>query len=239
MALRLKSRTQCPPGGFIYTQRETNWRNWIAEPPSQWDFNWLCRSLQAHRQANRRLGLNTNLTAIQNEVDELNARRVAGIPGGDIYLMEGGIPKAQAHHGSSRLSAAVGAVSKIASGMGTLGDWLGSGGPAVESKLANQRAAVCVGCPLNGRGDLTSYFVIPAAEFIRKQLEQRKDLNLSTPHDDKLGVCQACLCPMKLKVHVPLSFLREHLTAAIQADLDPRCWILNEKDTAASNTGLH
>jgi len=41
-------------------------------------------------------------------------------------------------------------------------------------------------------------------------------------------VCEACLCPMKAKVHVPIHHIKKHMKPEVQAKLDLRCWITKE-----------
>lgn len=230
---RLKSRTQCPPNGFIYVQRETGWRG------ESWEFNTLCRQVQQHRQANTRLRLNTNIAAIEVEVDEQNAERVMHMNGAESYIMAGGasFPKASALPTlAAKLHGAVEGVKKIAAGAQVLLDWEESGEPPVDSETAIARAMCCTvradgkGCPLNGSGGITDYFTKPASEWIRKRYERLKELKLTTPFDDKLNVCEACLCPLKLKVHTPMKFITPHLTEKIVKELDPQCWILKERE---------
>jgi hypothetical protein len=49
---------------------------------------------------------------------------------------------------------------------------------------------------------------------------------LKTDLDHALNICQACLCPLKLKVHVPLDLIRKHLSPQAKSALDTHCWIL-------------
>jgi len=96
----------------------------------------------------------------------------------------------------------------------------------VEQTLADSRAAICADCPKNDGGDFTAYFTEPIANKIRTQLEIRGDLQLRTPSDEKLTVCSACDCPLKLKVWVPLDHILAHTSPEVKTKLDPRCWIL-------------
>ena len=120
---------------------------------------------------------------------------------------------------------------KLAGGARTLLDWLGSGGQTVEQPLAEARASVCAGrpCPHNGKGGLEAYFTVPASEAIRRQLELKHAMKIETHLDDKLGVCNLCLCPLKLKVHVPLKEIRPHLSADVREKMPDFCWMKNEQ----------
>ena len=231
MALRLKNRNQGIPNGFMYLQRQTNWRSWEAQPPTMWDFKLLCREIQKHRQLNPRFGLSTDMNSIATEVDMVNAARIAAIPGTESYLINDAPfappnPPVLPSDPSGPLAAVGANLVKMASGVGVLYDWLGSGGQPVDNTVAETRAQICVACPKNGKGDLTKFFTVPAANLIMKQLEQRKDLNLSTTVDDKLGICEACGCVNKLKVHVPIEFILAKMSEQVRSDLDKSCWVL-------------
>lgn len=120
-------------------------------------------------------------------------------------------------------------VAAVASGFQTLANWLGDGGKPVDQELAEKRAAICADCPQNppdGGGWLAT-FTIPAQNLIRRQLQERKELKLSTSLDSKLNLCEACDCPLHLKVHVPLNYILTHIPEAAKERLDPRCWILH------------
>lgn len=233
--LRLKSRSAAPPGGFLYEQKQTGWRNWLVAPTTQWDFNALCTALQAHRRANPQFKLQTNLTLIQSEVDTANAMRVAAMPNTESYVYNDNspIPKAEAPSTLDKLQSVAGAVKKVSAGADVLLAWERSGDKPVDQAVADDRAITCGRCPRNGKGDLTRWFTMPAAALIRKHIERLHDLKLSTPFDQHLGVCEACSCPLKLKVHTPIKFVLGALNSEILAELqpeNPRCWILEEKE---------
>lgn len=218
---RLKSRTQCPPNGFQYRQAETGWYL------NTWDFNQLCTELQKHRRANPRYKLSLDMKAIADEVDQANAIRVLGMKGGQHYVTaEGGavvasLPKAIFPRRLPVLSAA----ERLVNGKDALLAWLGEGGKPVEKEEAERRAKICSVCPKNGKAEL-SWFTKMASEAIRVALNIRNDMGLQTSVDDKLDCCQACLCPLRLKVHTPMKHILKHLTPEVKADLDPGCWIL-------------
>jgi len=80
---------------------------------------------------------------------------------------------------------------------------------------------------MNGRGGLERYFTVTVAKAVRKVYEVRHNMKLATPHDDKLGVCEGCSCPLKLKVHFKVEDLQVTLDWA-QKELHPLCWITKE-----------
>jgi hypothetical protein len=117
---------------------------------------------------------------------------------------------------------------RLVAGAKTLLDWLGDGMRPVSRDLAEQRAQICSACAYNGKGDLSSWFTRPASELIRKQIGAAKDLNMRTSVDDKLGVCNVCACPIKLKVHVPRATINKH-TAEMIEGLPAHCWMKTEQ----------
>lgn len=183
--------------------------------------------------ANPQFRLNTNLGVIQNEMDMVNASRVAAIPGAGIYLVDDNAasftPPPQT---KGKLLNVAEKVRKLSVGDDVLEDWEKSGDPPVAKDQAEARALVCSMCPLNGKGDFTRYFTIPLANTIRKRIERMFGMGLKTSLDEKLGVCEGCLCPLKLKVWAPTKHILEHLTPEIERDLSPAnpvCWVLEEK----------
>lgn len=119
-------------------------------------------------------------------------------------------------------------------GGATLVDWLESGAQAVPADQATERARICSECPLSDKGDWTRHFTGPVTEAIRVHLERRKSMQLSTPHDEVLGICSACLCPLKLKVHMPLANILDRMPDDVAQSLAPGCWILSESAKAKS-----
>lgn len=104
-------------------------------------------------------------------------------------------------------------------------DWVGDSGQPVEKALAESRAKVCVQCPLNKQGGLGQWFIEKAAREIQTVFGIMSDMDISTPWDEQLGVCEACLCPLKSKIWAPIEHIRKHLEPDIQAKLHPSCWI--------------
>lgn len=226
MRVRLADRNKLPPNGIWVTIPQIGYNKQF------WSFTDACDAFAALANANPTKRIPTDRATIENIVDEQNAQRCLGINGAENYItVEGGVAVSgtkKALSFPSQVLAVVESLKRIAKGSGGLFEWLGDGGVPVEKELAENRAKICSDCPKNGSEDLTQWFTVPASELIRKQLEKRKDLNLSTTYDDKLGVCSACLCPLKTKVHTPIEYITKHTDNKMKSDLDSRCWILNE-----------
>jgi hypothetical protein len=191
-------------------------------------------ALQGNPKLAQNLGWDLSYNAMTDRVDELNAKLCLTMGWNDYVAEAAGEPpppKLMApQHNQSKLQSVAAATRKIWSGAKTLNEWLDSGEPAVAQEQSERRAATCTACPLNGQGDLSSWFTAPAAEMIRRQIERLEVRKLTTSHDAKLNVCNACLCPLKLKIHTPMKFIRKYLTPEVISDLRKgnACWIITE-----------
>ena len=114
--------------------------------------------------------------------------------------------------------------------------WLASGRKPVIKQLATSRAAICVGCPLNGTGPLTQWFTEPASKIIGAAIQRRTDWKLETAYDAALGVCEACYCPLPTKVHEPIDLVLKGLSPKAKAKLWDRCWITKETSEPTETT---
>ena len=232
--LRLKDRQKSIPNGFKMYVAELKW----SAPGNFPSFTKVCDALQQVIQANPFLAQKnkwpTDRHSIEDWVDTYNATLCAKM-GWDAYVANGdpggSIPKSQPPMlNLQSLAAAAANAKELVSGAKTLIEWIDSKEGAVERDLAQSRALTCSTCPKNEEGDLTRWFTVSASELIRRQIEKAQERSLSTIHDEKLNLCSACHCPLKLKVHVPIEWITKRLTPAQMAKLKeaPHCWILEE-----------
>lgn len=207
------------------------------------DFDTVVRQIQQHRVANPRFAQKwaTDIESIGNELDLFTCIRIANNPN---YCTGGSPPKAARPPLGLRVAGsrsggivqrAAAVVERVAvkakkyySGVGVLLSWVGSGGKVVTQEQAEARAKVCSECPKNQPGDLDSIFTAIAAEKIRAHLALKNEMDLHTGYDDKLHVCQACLCVCSLKVWVPIGHVLERLKPEMKDELHESCWILKE-----------
>jgi hypothetical protein len=230
---RLKSRTSQIPEGFFYYHPETKWRStpWAS-------FDSIVNEVIQHRMGNPALAMkhrwSTDRAQVEAEVDAFNANVCAQMGWQQFIVGNEGVPppkmKAPSAAEVSQLSAVATKVRLVWAGIKNLSEWLDAGAPAVEQTRAELRAHVCVNCPLHGQGDFSAWFTKPAAEAIKRQVEKGLEKNLSTSYDSKLGVCNACLCPMRLKVHEPIEIILNHTSPETLDKLRtaPACWIISE-----------
>jgi hypothetical protein len=232
---RLKNRQmQIPNGlGFYLPQLPK------AKFPRGSSFTVLCDAVEVVVKANRALaqrhGWPTDRPRIEDWVDRYNATVCARL-GWDNYINsdEASVsPKTSPRHqveSLASLKAAAAAAKDLVRGAKTLTEWVESREDAVGAEEALRRAQICAQCPKNSQSDLTSWFTIPAAELIKRQVEKSQARHLSTPQDDNLNICTACYCPLKLKVWVPLDWIKKRLSPeqTLRLKDGKNCWILNE-----------
>ena len=217
---RLVNRQLQIPGGYKFYQPETGWN------PSAWSsFDSIVQQVISHRKGNPALAATraTDVPSVESEVDAFNAL-ICEKMGWGQYIAGGEAAPPKSPPPPSLFNR----VKRVAAGADTVVTWIQSGAEAVSDTLSNHRAEICAGCPQNLKAALSDIFTVGASEAIRAALNKRKEMNLSTLHDENLGVCDACSCPLKLKVHMPIASIITKIPAEARARLDPRCWITFE-----------
>lgn len=219
---RLVNRQRSIPNGLSFYIPHLRWR-----PRPYSSFDQIVKAVIAVRQGNpeitRKMGWSTDYRTVEDEVDAYNTAVCEKMGWRDFITGDGGAPAIPFRQASPMSKA-----SQLGGGLAVVVDWIKSGAEAVEPALANKRAEVCVACPLNSKGDFTSIFTVPVSNAIRKALNERKSMNLSTAFDEKLRVCTACGCPLPLKIHLPIARIISRLPAESKAALHPSCWITSE-----------
>lgn len=230
----IRNRQLMLPNGYKYTQPETNFQ--VDRYSS---FDSAVNQVISHRLGNPYLiqknGWTTDRPTVEMEVDNFNTRFCVAM-GGDWlqWVTEGGSLAAVPFQPPppqpllSQLAGGAAAVRKLAVGAALLFEWEESGAPPVAPELSAKRAAVCAVCPLNSQKELGDWFTGPVSEGIRKKMGRLHQMALTTPSDGVLGVCSACLCPLKLKCHTPLDLIAKRLKPEARAELHSSCWILAE-----------
>lgn len=217
---RMKSRDWFPPGEWQMIHPEAG-----QTKPWKGSFSEIVQQELAFRHRNPTLVAKNNLSLhpddVANEVDSYNAARmIAGGYFGFVILDSDSPPPDPNDQGR------LGSAGAVAAGARLLIDWLGSNQKPVPIEIAEARAVICADCPQNGKGDWTRYLTRPAAATARHLLGVKHDMDLRTSLDSRLGFCEACACPLPLKVFVPLRHALSYLTPEAKARLDPRCWML-------------
>ena len=193
-------------------------------------FHGLVQAVINARQANphlvQKFGWSLDYDTVANEIDSYNAA-VAESMGWTEFFTSGepqGHPRSFHQPPSSFPSSPL----QVAAGAKPVIEWLASGAEAVKPEQATARALVCSKCPLNGKGDWTRFFTVPVTEAIRGALSQRSQWKLETEYDSVLGTCDACTCPLRLKVHMPIDRIWPKMKPEIRDSLHQDCWIRKE-----------
>ncbi len=220
---RLKSRQKGIPQAIRFHQPELNW---TSRPAS---FENIVQQIIKVRLGNphylAKHGWATEHDAVANELDGYLAK--VCLENGWTHFVEGGVgdPPPPPPHARRSLRQSAG---NVAAGGMTNITWLASGAEAVAPAVAENRAEVCSNCPYNEKGDLLSFFTVPAANAIRFAVGLKNSWKLETSRDDKLGVCGICSCPLKLKAWMPIKAITDHIPETVLAGLPDWCWIARE-----------
>jgi hypothetical protein len=225
---RLRSRVRPIPNGLRFAQPELKWDSVkaLGKFPS-WE--QMVQAIIAVRAANpaqlEKHGWSLDTATVADELDQYNTRICLSTRGWEGFVRgpEGESPPKLPPPGSL-----VSNLQHAAVGGKVLVEWIESGAQAVPIQKAIDRAKVCSICPLNGSGGLLKYFTVPVSEAIRAAVSKRAEWKLETRYDDQLGVCTACDCPLKLKVHMPIENILTRLKQEQMTKLHPNCWILTE-----------
>lgn len=115
-------------------------------------------------------------------------------------------------------------------GAEAISDWLGEGGIPVDNSVSFNRA---VSCTIGFNGRPCPHNVAPrwwenakgeVANWIRREMAIKAKLNIATPMDEDLHICDVCKCCMTLKVHAPIQHIRAHITPEMLRKFPVFCW---------------
>lgn len=237
---KLKSRYRSIPCGWVFLQPQTNRKF------KEHGFTELVQAVINHRKANPQHKLPTDKYTVEVELDSYLANVCLSNPkwtrfattGEPQPIIQSFSPKAWSPQQLlARAGSAVGVakthIRNTVAGIGLYVEWFGKGGEPVSKEEAARRAALCTQCPKQVDGDFVQRWNRATGYEIMTVLSILKDLDLSTPHDDNLKICDACDCPMKAKVWSPLDIIRKHLRPEAEAKLWDKCWIPEPKPEPA------
>lgn len=223
---KLLSRTKWVPHGFQVLHPEAGMKKPFVGGFNEcvaWEFNFR----KKNPVLAQRLSLPIDRKACEDYVDDYNARRC--LAAGFTAWVDMGVAapaEKKTRHGLDTVVGGV--VSKARAAVSAYAAMFGALGP-VDKAQATARATVCVACPHNSTdGGLVRFFTQGAAEEIMGVLGALKDLDLTTPQHDRLGVCNACSCPLKAKVFAPLKGIVDKMPASVWRDLPQTCWLRTE-----------
>ena len=242
---RLKDRNRQVPNGYSFYLPEVKWEAPKNFPSFTVVANGLEQVINANPYLAQKNGWPRDRKGIEDWVDTYNATLCAHMGYTDFLAGgEGGaavVPKSQPPHQNLASLASVAARAKeLVAGAKTLIEWLDDGEKPVDRDLAQSRASTCMECPKNEKGGWTRWFTVPASELIKRQVEKAQSLSMSTVHDESLHMCTACMCPLKLKVHVGVDWILKRLSPHQREGLKEGkdCWILREEAAKRGEVGF-
>ena len=224
---RLKNRQSQIPNGLKFALPEVGYQ---SAPFTSFDtiVNQVDNIVRANPGRAQAAKWPTSREEIADWVDDFNAR-LCQSNGWNDYINDTGEDSPPKHGPPPGRH-----VWAVAAGANAIAHWIGDGSNPVSSENSCSRAATCKKCPLNQPGDFSSFFERATSEMLRKQVSAFRDEKLETPYDSSLGVCSACYCPMRLKVHFPLKYILEHIQKESYDELHKDCWIIAESKAAVA-----
>lgn len=115
----------------------------------------------------------------------------------------------------------------VLTGTRTLASWVAKGRPYVSQQQAEDRAAVCVGCPFNTPAESCS----SCNKGVLKDAVMLVIGKKSTSRDAQLASCRICGCSIPAKLWLPLDSITDHMPLDRQAALPDHCWVKTEAKT--------
>jgi len=222
--MSLINRHEFPNKGWIYRQIQTGWVNPM---PLARTFDQTVEDIIKHRLKNdaitKKHKLATDFDTVANELELYTMKRIGMDTSPKI--------QAPAQSWAKRVGAVAAGLNNLRVGATNLLAWSDSG-KVVPSEVADARALICTAgapgekrCPMNGTGDWKTMFTEPAAEMIKNQLSAKNAMKLATKYDASLGVCEACACPLPLKVWAPLEYALRKMSKETKDKLPEWCWL--------------
>lgn len=107
-----------------------------------------------------------------------------------------------------------------------LTSWLGEGAKVVDKPTAEARSQVCLSCPMHTAAHALEE---SAANVILGILKIKNQAELVLENENRLAMCGACSCILRLKVWLPLDKIKLETSVEEFNRLAPECWIRMEK----------
>lgn len=227
-AVPLKSRSQFPPGSWMFFQPETGW-----SANQHVGFNEVVTQIIEHRKANPRFNLSTDREKVAQELESYTEARLRSQygQGADQWLINSSSspPPSFTPHLRSRLAGGVVAVAdkakKFTAGVGLILDWLGDKMEPVDQVTADSRAIICADCKFNREPKGVQSLYATAANNLHELMEAKNGMSLRTSLDERLRTCEKCDCKLDLKVWAPADHVRKHTDEKLRAELPDYCWV--------------
>lgn len=214
------SRSQFPPGGWQFHQAVTGWS---APTPISSTFDQTVRLIIAHREKNPaiciRHGLSKDPVVVGNELENFTRLR-CGIPAPTPTPPPTSIPGLPVG-----VVGTVDEIKRLAFGSSLLIDWEESGELPVDQAVAEERAKVCMICPMNSIQKYEEWLKHPLAAMLKHRILRVMAMHLKTHSDAKLGICTGLYCPTNLLVHEASHLVTKKMAQKTSVNVADCCWL--------------
>lgn len=223
--MKIRDRSQFPPGGWQYFEPQTGWR---APKPMESSFDVTVAQITAHRQQNPRFNLGLSYGEVSNDLETFTCQRLnwdSRYCYGDQKKTPLKPPGAKNQGPGALFAERLAALDR---GGKTLAEWLGAGMEPVGKVQAEQRSERCLKCPLHEKEDWFEAVTGAIADFILGVRRLIHDADMHIEKEQDLHVCGACGCDLRLKIWVPLEHINRQTDNETRAKLHHECWQLTE-----------
>lgn len=117
---------------------------------------------------------------------------------------------------------------QVAVGVRSLFKWWMGGESPVPAKQSKERSYKCLICPLNRPETDFEIVTGTVASLTKEVMAFRHRQSMTLPDEHLLGVCDACGCDLKLKLHVPIKHILDTMKEEQLQALHANCWIREE-----------
>ena len=216
----LRTLNTVPPGGWVYEQALGDGRSKKWKSMNQvWA---LAEEIADFRKGN---GLERgSAKEALHDIEAATCLRLHDDPAWCQPVQKKTARPALAHQSRNARAAVVG-------GGSVLVEWLGQGAKPVPIAIAQRRADTCLACEHNKEGHRFLRLTAEVARVIAEQMQAKGALKLRVVGEEGLHACEVCLCPLPLKIHVPLATILKHTDDETLAAFPPapNCWITTER----------
>ena len=217
--MSLRSLTTVPPGGWRLEQK-------LADGTTRkfhsmglvWEF--------AEQIADFRKGNDLPNATPKEVVHEIETQTCERLHGDREWCVDDEAKKKGLRPAIDRLSRSA---ERVAAGARVLVEWLGEGARPVPIDVAQARANVCLTCPENKPGHRWLKLTADTVRAIAEQMQAKDALKLRVEGEGRLHACAVCLCPLPLKVHVPLGTILAHTSLSTLNAFPAWCWVTKER----------
>lgn len=218
----LRSLSTVPPGGWRFQQTLPD------GSVKAWASMGLVGELAA-QIADFRKGNGLERATVRDALHDIEEATCARLHGDREWCTESADAKKKGVRAS--LTRLYESVRAAGTGARILADWLGEGAKPVNIALAQARANVCLGCDQNREGHKWMKLTANTVRAIAEQMREKDAQGLRVIDEERLHACARCLCPLPLKIHVPLATILAQTDEETLNSMPDYCWMTTERQS--------